>query len=409
MKNLKKAAAVTMVAGGLSPPVPAWPPPPTARRAHGKAVGSPGVVSGNLVQAPVHIPVNVVGNSVNVIGVLNPAFGNLGSQPLSLTHGHTAPTLRGPVGSNPGGAPSRTAARPCGHRRHSGGPSTSNQGQCPLRAVEGRAAPRTAPRRHQRQRTATPRSRSSTNALYAATCARRAVRSTGRSAVRPRRHLRRAHRPAVPVLVRHARPAAPPAAPAPAPAPHAADTRAPAPPAPARPAPGTRRSPPPPPAPTPATSSRDSTSVASRSASASSRSASPRDGTSAGGASRTGQAVPDDLHMHVTVGPGLVHLRHQPQRPPVADDRLLRLQRPRVELRRPAQPQRMPRRGQRDPQPGHPERPQPPQRERQPDRPRLAGQPLHPVHRVLTDDGEHRVIRRDKSGKKGISPCGKAS
>jgi len=39
-------------------------------------VKSPGVGSGNLVQVPVHVPVNVVGNSVDVIGLLNPAFGN---------------------------------------------------------------------------------------------------------------------------------------------------------------------------------------------------------------------------------------------------------------------------------------------------------------------------------------------
>ncbi|MEU8140228.1 chaplin [Streptodolium elevatio] len=44
--------------------------------ADGAAVGSPGVISGNLAQVPVHVPVNVCGNSVNVIGVLNPAFGN---------------------------------------------------------------------------------------------------------------------------------------------------------------------------------------------------------------------------------------------------------------------------------------------------------------------------------------------
>ncbi|ALV35611.1 MULTISPECIES: chaplin [Streptomyces] len=44
--------------------------------AHGAAVGSPGVLSGNLVQVPVHIPVNLCGNTVNVIGLLNPAFGN---------------------------------------------------------------------------------------------------------------------------------------------------------------------------------------------------------------------------------------------------------------------------------------------------------------------------------------------
>jgi hypothetical protein len=44
--------------------------------AQGAAVHSPGVVSGNVVQVPVHVPVNVCGNTVNVIGLLNPAFGN---------------------------------------------------------------------------------------------------------------------------------------------------------------------------------------------------------------------------------------------------------------------------------------------------------------------------------------------
>ncbi|WP_371671392.1 chaplin [Streptomyces sp. NBC_00289] len=44
--------------------------------AQGEAVGSPGVLSGNVVQVPVHIPVNVCGNTVSVIGLLNPAFGN---------------------------------------------------------------------------------------------------------------------------------------------------------------------------------------------------------------------------------------------------------------------------------------------------------------------------------------------
>ncbi|MGW1102860.1 chaplin [Streptomyces sp. NPDC002540] len=44
--------------------------------ADGAAVGSPGVGSGNAVQVPVHVPVNVCGNTVNVVGLLNPAFGN---------------------------------------------------------------------------------------------------------------------------------------------------------------------------------------------------------------------------------------------------------------------------------------------------------------------------------------------
>ncbi|MFF5160520.1 chaplin ChpH [Streptomyces sp. NPDC000348] len=44
--------------------------------AQGAAVHSPGVLSGNVVQAPIHIPVNACGNTISVIGLLNPAFGN---------------------------------------------------------------------------------------------------------------------------------------------------------------------------------------------------------------------------------------------------------------------------------------------------------------------------------------------
>ncbi|MFC9913647.1 chaplin [Streptomyces sp. NPDC127197] len=40
------------------------------------AVGSPGVLSGNVVQVPVHVPINVCGNTVTVIGGLNKAVGN---------------------------------------------------------------------------------------------------------------------------------------------------------------------------------------------------------------------------------------------------------------------------------------------------------------------------------------------
>ncbi|MFE5817416.1 chaplin [Streptomyces sp. NPDC056479] len=77
MKKLKKAAAVTMVAGGLLAAGAGMASATDGAHADGQAVGSPGVVSGNVVQAPVHIPVNVSGNSVNVVGILNPAFGNL--------------------------------------------------------------------------------------------------------------------------------------------------------------------------------------------------------------------------------------------------------------------------------------------------------------------------------------------
>lgn len=43
--------------------------------AHGAAAHSPGVLSGNVVEVPIHVPVNVCGDTVDVIALLNPAFG----------------------------------------------------------------------------------------------------------------------------------------------------------------------------------------------------------------------------------------------------------------------------------------------------------------------------------------------
>jgi hypothetical protein len=44
--------------------------------ADGYAEGSPGVLSGNVVQAPVHVPVNVCGNSVGILGAGNATEGD---------------------------------------------------------------------------------------------------------------------------------------------------------------------------------------------------------------------------------------------------------------------------------------------------------------------------------------------
>ncbi|WP_052851651.1 chaplin [Streptomyces avicenniae] len=74
MKNLKRAAAVTLMVGGIA--ATASGVASAASDAAGAAVHSPGVISGNQAQVPVHVPVNATGNSVNVIGVLNPVFGN---------------------------------------------------------------------------------------------------------------------------------------------------------------------------------------------------------------------------------------------------------------------------------------------------------------------------------------------
>ncbi|MCA6092154.1 chaplin [Streptomyces sp. SCA3-4] len=44
--------------------------------AQGAAVGSPGVISGNVIQVPIHVPINLCGNSIDIIALLNPTFGN---------------------------------------------------------------------------------------------------------------------------------------------------------------------------------------------------------------------------------------------------------------------------------------------------------------------------------------------
>ncbi|MCK7623139.1 chaplin [Streptomyces sp. RS10V-4] len=71
---IKKVVAAAAVAGGV---VLAGAGLAVADSgAQGAAVHSPGVVSGNVVQIPVHVPVNACGNTISVIGLLNPAFGN---------------------------------------------------------------------------------------------------------------------------------------------------------------------------------------------------------------------------------------------------------------------------------------------------------------------------------------------
>jgi hypothetical protein len=73
MKKITRAAAFTagtVIAMGIATPAFA------SAGASGVAAHSPGVVSGNLIQVPVHVPVNACGNTVNIIALLNPTFGN---------------------------------------------------------------------------------------------------------------------------------------------------------------------------------------------------------------------------------------------------------------------------------------------------------------------------------------------
>ncbi|MFJ3176762.1 chaplin family protein [Streptomyces roseus] len=44
--------------------------------AHGSTYESSGFLSGNVIQLPIHVPIDLCGNTLNVIGLLNPAFGS---------------------------------------------------------------------------------------------------------------------------------------------------------------------------------------------------------------------------------------------------------------------------------------------------------------------------------------------
>ncbi|MFF5471016.1 chaplin [Streptomyces achromogenes] len=75
--------------------------------AHGGTAGSPGAVSGNGIQLPVDLPVNITGNSVDVAGVGNPVFGNQSVNGPGHTH---RPAPHTPARHTP--APKPRAPRP---------------------------------------------------------------------------------------------------------------------------------------------------------------------------------------------------------------------------------------------------------------------------------------------------------
>ena len=74
MQNIKRSALLVTVTAGIV--VGAAGAAMASSTATGAANNSPDVLSGNVIQVPVHVPVNVCGNTVDVIGLLNPAFGN---------------------------------------------------------------------------------------------------------------------------------------------------------------------------------------------------------------------------------------------------------------------------------------------------------------------------------------------
>ncbi|MEU6122145.1 chaplin, partial [Streptomyces sp. NPDC047123] len=84
---------------------PAAPRPgedPTGSSAHGDAAHSPGVLAGNDVQVPLHVPVNVCGNGVGVVALLSGVFGNhCESAPQDTPDTVTPPAVTPPQGPDP--------------------------------------------------------------------------------------------------------------------------------------------------------------------------------------------------------------------------------------------------------------------------------------------------------------------
>ncbi|WP_033823172.1 chaplin, partial [Kitasatospora sp. MBT63] len=76
MRQVAKKGLLTAVATGSVLASTAGYAYAAGSEAQGVAANSPGVGSGNAVQVPVDVPVNACGNTVDVIGLLNPAFGN---------------------------------------------------------------------------------------------------------------------------------------------------------------------------------------------------------------------------------------------------------------------------------------------------------------------------------------------
>lgn len=94
--------------------------------AGGQAERSPGLLSGNLVQLPVHVPVNVCGNTVSVIGVLNSAAGNGCANGTPGGDGH--PGHPGPGPSHPSPLSSHSSKPGAGNGAGNGSGNGSGSG-----------------------------------------------------------------------------------------------------------------------------------------------------------------------------------------------------------------------------------------------------------------------------------------
>jgi hypothetical protein len=92
--------------------------------AQGGASGSPGVLSGNSVEAPVEVPLNACGNTVNVVGADNPALGNTCSNESHSHHSHSHSHTAAAAASSSEGGRLSDAEGAGAQRWDTGGPGT---------------------------------------------------------------------------------------------------------------------------------------------------------------------------------------------------------------------------------------------------------------------------------------------
>ncbi|MEW1865811.1 MULTISPECIES: chaplin [unclassified Streptomyces] len=118
-KVARKGLVTAMVAGGVLASAGYAQADATAG---GETAGSPGVLSGNSVQVPVHVPVNVCGNTVDVVGLLNPSMGNTCAN--TSAGSSAAGSSASSAAKSSASSASSTSARPAKHA----GPAADESG-----------------------------------------------------------------------------------------------------------------------------------------------------------------------------------------------------------------------------------------------------------------------------------------
>ncbi|CAM5280940.1 chaplin [Streptomyces aurantiogriseus] len=103
--------AVAAASGAMAVTMPAF----ADAAMSGTAAGPPGMISGNSAQSPVHLPVELCGNTVNAVGALDRAAGatcgDYGSAPASAASDGAA-DASSTTGRLPGGAPGNSVEAP---------------------------------------------------------------------------------------------------------------------------------------------------------------------------------------------------------------------------------------------------------------------------------------------------------